>query len=66
MTTERDRREEALRQLPAAYALALRLRYAKVADALIAQCLGIEPEALGPLLRVAEAKLAAAYHDSQR
>jgi len=30
MTTERDRREEALRQLPAAYALALRLRDAGV------------------------------------
>lgn len=54
-----DRRAEAIPRLPAAYSLALRLRDAGVPDDLIAECLRIEPEALHPLLVVAEAKLAA-------
>ncbi|MFG1919172.1 hypothetical protein [Micromonospora sp. NPDC048898] len=53
-----DRRAEALRQLPAAYELGLRLHDAGEPDDVIAQRLGVEPEALGPLLAVAEAKLA--------
>lgn len=52
-------RESALRRLPRAYSLALRLRDAGVDGALIAECLDIEPEALEPMLLVAEAKLAA-------
>ncbi|WP_277371894.1 hypothetical protein [Rhodococcus rhodochrous] len=48
------------------YSLALRLRDARVPDVLIAQCLGIEPEALGPLLRVARAKLLAAHGPDQQ
>ncbi|GAA1240702.1 hypothetical protein GCM10009609_00390 [Pseudonocardia aurantiaca] len=41
------------------HSLALRLRDAHLPDPLIAECLSIEPEALGPLLEVAQAKLAA-------
>lgn len=52
-------RREALSRLPAAYALALRLRDACVPEPVIADCLGIELESLGPLLVLAENKLAA-------
>ncbi|MGH3783480.1 MAG: hypothetical protein ACRDRO_23385 [Pseudonocardiaceae bacterium] len=52
-------RAEALRHLPGAYSLALRLRDAGLPAELIAECLAMEPEALDPLLDVAEAKLAA-------
>jgi hypothetical protein len=55
----RPTRAEALEQLPPAYSLALRLRVAGLAEGLIAECLGVEPEALGPLFEVAEAKLSA-------
>jgi len=54
-----DRRTEALRGLPEAYALGLRLRDAGTPAREIADRLGVEPEALGPLLTVAERKLAA-------
>lgn len=52
-----DRRTEALRGLPEAYALGLRLRDAGTPDDEIADRLGVEPEALGPLLAVAQRKL---------
>jgi hypothetical protein len=48
---------EALARLPRPYALALRLRDAGVDDALIAECVGVEPEALPTLLDIAAAKL---------
>jgi hypothetical protein len=51
-------RAQALRQLPAPYSLALRLRDAGLSDELTAECLRIEPVALGPMLEIAEAKLA--------
>lgn len=51
--------EEALGRLPGVYSLGLRLRGAGLPDELIAECLAVEPEAIGPLLEVAEAKLAA-------
>jgi DNA-directed RNA polymerase specialized sigma24 family protein len=54
----RRRRAEAMRRLPPAYSLALRLRDAGLADELIAECLAMQREALDPLLQVAEAKLA--------
>jgi DNA-directed RNA polymerase specialized sigma24 family protein len=44
--------------LPEAYATALRLRDAGCSDEMIADRLGIEPEAVAPLLRIALAKLA--------
>jgi len=53
-------RTSALERLPRSYSLALRLRDAGLPDDLIIECLGIEPEALGPLLLVAEAKLTTA------
>lgn len=56
-------RAAALQRIPRPYSLALRLRDAGVPGTLIADCLDIEPEALGPLLRLAEAKLAAAQND---
>jgi hypothetical protein len=54
-----DRRADALLRLPEAYALGLRLRDADTPVQEIADRLGIEPEALGPFLVVAEAKLEA-------
>lgn len=49
-------------RLPLPYSEALRLRDAGVADEVIAAILGIEPEALDTLMRVAHAKLATAMH----
>lgn len=46
-----------LDDLPEAYATALRLRDAGCTDEMIADRLDIEPEAVGPLLRIATAKL---------
>lgn len=57
-------RAAALQRIPRAYSLALRLRDAGVPGQLIADCLDIEPEALGPVLRLAEAKLAAVQSDN--
>jgi hypothetical protein len=54
-----DAYEAALRQLPEAHSLALRLRNAGVADEVVCNYLGIEPEGLETLLRVAEHKLQA-------
>ena len=58
--TGRTGRRAALDRLPLPYSEALRLRDAGVADALIAEILGIEMAALATLMQVAEAKLAAA------
>jgi hypothetical protein len=52
-------RDEAMQLLTPVHSLALRLHDAHLPDPLIAECLSIEPEALGPLLEVAQAKLAA-------
>lgn len=49
---------EAFERLPRAHALALRLQSLGADVALIAECLGIVPEAVLPLLEVAAAKLA--------
>jgi DNA-directed RNA polymerase specialized sigma24 family protein len=46
-----------LDDLPEAYATALRLRDLGCSDEMIADRLGIEPEAVAPLLRIAVAKL---------
>jgi hypothetical protein len=51
-------RAEALQALPATYAIALRLRDEVVEHDAVARVLDVEPEALGPLLTLAEAKLA--------
>jgi DNA-directed RNA polymerase specialized sigma24 family protein len=50
-------RTAAIAELPEAYATALRLRDDGMNEAGIAARLGIEIEAVGPLLRVAAAKL---------
>jgi DNA-directed RNA polymerase specialized sigma24 family protein len=61
MTNAQDK-VAAMSQLPAAYSLALRLREAGLPAVQIAECIGIEPEAVGPLLTLAQAKLAAILH----
>lgn len=62
MGTDADSGAAALSRLPSVHSLALRLRDAGLPTDLMAECLGIEPEALGPLLVVAEDKLAEALH----
>jgi hypothetical protein len=49
--------EAALRRLPEAHSLALRLKRAGVADEVVCNYLRIEPEGLNILLRIAERKL---------
>jgi DNA-directed RNA polymerase specialized sigma24 family protein len=51
-------RADALRALPDTYAFALRLRDEGVEPDAVARVLAVEPEAVGPLLTLAEAKLA--------
>ena len=51
-------RKQALGRLPERYAKALRLRDTGMDNKAIARSLGIPPEAVGPLIWVAEAKLA--------
>ena len=49
-----------MERLPLPYSTALRLRDEGLSDELITKCVGIELEAVGTMLRLAEAKLAAA------
>jgi len=51
-------RAEALHALPDTYAIALRLRDEGVQLDAVARVLDVEPEAVGPLVTLAEAKLA--------
>jgi DNA-directed RNA polymerase specialized sigma24 family protein len=51
-------RSEALQALPETYAIALRLRDEGVELDAVARVLDVEPEAVGPLLTLAETKLA--------
>ena len=51
-------RAEALHALPDTYAIALRLQDEGVEPDAVARVLDVEPEAIGPLLSLAEAKLA--------
>jgi DNA-directed RNA polymerase specialized sigma24 family protein len=57
MTDRATRRAGALDELPTVHALALRLRDEGEPPDRIARLLGIEPEAVEPLLEVASAKL---------
>jgi hypothetical protein len=58
------RRAESLARLPLPYAVALRLRDAGIDDAVIAECVGVDLDALPTLMLVAEAKLSAAQGDA--
>jgi hypothetical protein len=58
-------RDDALRELPSAYAVGLRMRARGNGDAEIAAVLGIEREAVGPLLEVAERKLESVLNQSR-
>lgn len=51
------KRAQAIAQLPERYAVALRLRDAGVADTVITDSLGIEPEGLEAFFSLATAKL---------
>lgn len=53
------RRDDDLDRLPLPYAIALRLRGAGVTDGVIADAVGVDPDALPTFMRVAEAKRAA-------
>jgi hypothetical protein len=57
-------RAEILQRLPLPYATALRLRDAGIADEVIADCVGVDLDALPTFMRVAEAKLAAAAEEA--
>ena len=57
-----DAHEAALRRLPEAHSLALRLKSAGVADEVVCGYLHIEPEGLDTLLQVGEEKLDAELH----
>jgi hypothetical protein len=57
-------RAESLKRLPVPYATALRLRDTGIADEVIAQCVGVDLDALPTFMRVAEAKLASASEES--
>jgi hypothetical protein len=59
------RRADSLQRLPLPYATALRMRDAGIADEVIAECIGVEVDALPTFMRVAEAKLAAASDKQQ-
>jgi hypothetical protein len=65
MDDELSEREQALRRLPLAYSLALRLRDAGVAADVICLYVNIEQAALDGLYRIAEAKLLAAEKTTQ-
>jgi hypothetical protein len=52
--------DESLQRLPLPYATALRLHDAGVADEVIAECVGVDLDALPTFMRVADAKLIAA------
>ncbi|HYO03308.1 MAG TPA: hypothetical protein VET27_16125 [Mycobacterium sp.] len=54
------RRAESLQRLPLPYATALRMRDAGIAEEVIAECVGVDLDALPTFMRVADAKLAAA------
>ena len=58
--SENQGRRAALDRLPLPYSEALRLRDAGIAEAVIAEIIGVEPEALPSLIALGEAKLAAA------
>jgi hypothetical protein len=51
-------RAQAIQALPVTYAIALRLRDEGVEAAGVARILDVEPHAVGPLLTLAEAKVA--------
>ena len=53
------KRANALRLLPDVHARALKLEDAGLAPGELATMLGLEPSAVGPLLRIARSKLAA-------
>ena len=64
LVTTGEEYEAALRTLPEAYSLALRLQDAGVADDVLCEYLHIEPESLRTLLEMARRKLNTAIDDT--
>jgi hypothetical protein len=62
MATDADR-AASLQRLPVPYATALQLRDAGIDEDVIAERVGVDPDALPTFMRVAEAKLAAASEE---
>jgi hypothetical protein len=54
------RRAQSLQRLPMPYATALRLRDAGIAEEVIAECVGVDLDALATFMQIAQAKLTAA------
>jgi hypothetical protein len=65
LVTTGEEYEAALRGLPEAYSLALRLQDAGVADDVICEYVHIEPESLSTLLEMARRKLNSAIDDTE-
>ena len=65
MADQPSDREQALRSLPLTYSLVLRLRDAGVAPEVISEYVGVDESALDGVLRIAEAKFAAAQEWEQ-
>jgi len=61
-----SRRAVSLARLPLPYGVALRLRDAGIDDSVIAECIGVDLDALPALMLVAEAKLCAADNDLEK
>lgn len=59
MVATDDKRRAAIDWLPLPYSSALRMRDAGIPDDLIAECIGVAPDAMQTFLQLAEAKLAA-------
>jgi hypothetical protein len=59
-------RTQALEVLPHTYAIALRLRDEGIEHDAMARVLDVEPEAVGPLLALAESKLAGLMEQAVR
>lgn len=55
----RGRRDDALDQLPLPYSTALRLRDAGITSEVIAERVGVKPQAMDTFMRLAQAKLEA-------
>lgn len=58
MSNQNEQEPAVVDRLPFPYSEALRLRAAGIADAVIAQVLGVDIDAIDSILEVAEAKLA--------
>ena len=66
VAAHRGRRDDALDRLPLPYSTALRLRDAGITNEVIAERVGVEPEAMDTFMRLAQAKLDAAGYRANK